>query len=298
MEVQRKRQLAAIAAVVIELDQLDDDSDNYCAKRSCWQRNWIARKELGLQNQLYEELLEADRAEYRRLLRVNEEQFLQLLSRVGPRIERQDTVMRKAIPAKTRLQVTLRYLASGESHHSLSCLFRLGHSSVNDIIHETCTAIRQELRAEYIKTPKTEEAWTEVMQGFGRQWNFPNCAGAIDGKHVTITKPAKSGSIYYNYKKTFSIILFAVVDANYRFIYTDVGAPGSQGDAGVCKTTLQKNITNETAGLPDGVKVASSHDIVVPPVLVGDDAFPIGRNLMKPFSDKKLTEDKKIFNYR
>ncbi|KAK8762970.1 hypothetical protein V5799_034421 [Amblyomma americanum] len=137
------------------------------------------------------------------------------------------------------------------------------------------------------------------MQGFGRQWNFPNCVGAIDGKHVTITKPAKSGSIYYNYKKTFSIILFAVVDANCRFIYTDVGAPGSQGDAGVWQTTpLQKNITNETAGLPDGVKVASSPDIVVPPVLVGDDAFPIGRNLMKPFSDKKLTEDKKIFNYR
>ncbi|KAL3242010.1 hypothetical protein MRX96_021545 [Rhipicephalus microplus] len=69
------------------------------------------------------------------------------------------------------------------------------------------------------------------MEGFSQKWNFPNCIGAIDGKHVLIKKPPKSGTIYRNYKKSFSVILLAVVDADYKFLYTDIGAPGSEGDA-------------------------------------------------------------------
>ncbi|KAM7309617.1 uncharacterized protein ISCGN_006618 [Ixodes scapularis] len=294
MEVDRKRRLAAMAAA------LSCDEDESCgSKRSLWMKDWMCRKERGMQNQLYEELLDSDPEEYRRLLRVSREQFLQLLSRVGPRIARQDTVMRRAIPPETRLQVTLRYLATGESHHSLSRQFRLGHSSVNDLIHETCTALYEELKEDFIRTPKTEEEWLDVISGFAQKWQFPNCAGALDGKHVCIWKPPNSGSVYFNYKKTHSIILFAVVDANCKFIYTDVGAPGSQGDAGIWQTTpLQRALASKKIHLPELVKVASSPDKFLPPVFVGDDAFPIGKNLMKPFGGTKLTEEQRIFNYR
>ncbi|KAL3182478.1 hypothetical protein MRX96_007166 [Rhipicephalus microplus] len=137
------------------------------------------------------------------------------------------------------------------------------------------------------------------MKGFSQKWNFPNCIGAIDGKHVLIKKPPKSGTIYRNYKKSFSVILLAVVDADYKFLYTDIGAPGSEGDAGVWQTTLlQKDIDNKKAGLPELVKVASSPDVHVPPVFVADDAFPIEQNLLKPYGGTNLTEEKKIFNYR
>jgi len=47
--------------------------------------------------------------------------------------------------------------------------------------------------------------------------NFPHCLGAIDGKHVVLECPANTGSSFFNYKETFSIILLAVVDANYLF---------------------------------------------------------------------------------
>ncbi|CAN7945761.1 unnamed protein product, partial [Ixodes pacificus] len=123
---------------------------------------------------------------------------------------------------------------------------------------------------------------------FAQKWQFPNCAGALDGKHVCIWKPPNSGSVYFNYKKTHSIVLFAVVDANCKFIYTDVGAPGSQGNAGICKKIH----------LPELVKVASSPDKFLPPVFVGDDAFPIGKNLMKPFGGTNLREEQRIFIYR
>ncbi|KAH7944681.1 hypothetical protein HPB51_028599 [Rhipicephalus microplus] len=153
MDADRKRRLAAMAVALCEIDE---ERYSFRRKQSCWQKDWVERKELGVENLLYKELLKTDHEEYRRLLRVTREQFLQLLSHLETRIRKEDTVMRHSISAETRLQVTLRYFASGESQHSLSCQFRLGHSSVNDI-YETCRAIYEELGGDFIKTPCTEE---------------------------------------------------------------------------------------------------------------------------------------------
>lgn len=78
MEVDWKCRLAAMDAA------LCCDEDESCApKRSpLWMKDWMCRKERGMQNQLYEELLDSDPEEYCRLLCVSHEHFLQLLSRV------------------------------------------------------------------------------------------------------------------------------------------------------------------------------------------------------------------------
>lgn len=62
--------------------------------------------------------------------------------------------------------------------------------------------------------PNSEGDWTEIERGFNEKWNFPGCLGSIDGKHVIIRASMFSGSEYYNYKSSFSIILLAVADSN------------------------------------------------------------------------------------
>lgn len=84
-----------------------------------------------------------------------------------------------------------------------------------------------------IQVPKGEAEWQRIIHGFFYKWNFPSCIGAIDGNHIVITCPPKSGSNYYNYKATFSIVLLAVVDDDYNFICIDVGAYGSLSDGNI-----------------------------------------------------------------
>jgi hypothetical protein len=55
-----------------------------------------------------------------------------------------------------------------------------------------------------------------VAKQYQALWNFPHSMGAIDGKHVVLQCPRKSASEYFNYKNAFSIVLFALVDANYN----------------------------------------------------------------------------------
>ena len=73
--------------------------------------------------------------------------------------------------------------------------------------------------------PATAAEWKRIAQGYSDKWNFHNCLGALDGKHVAIEKPKHSGSLYYNYKGFNSLVLMALVDANYNFLYVDIGEP-------------------------------------------------------------------------
>lgn len=78
-----------------------------------------------------------------------------------------------------------RYLASGDSHASLSYAFRVGRSTISQIIVETTEAIWFTLRQRYLTEP-TDKDWKNISDGFNKRWNFPNCLGAIDGKHIRI----------------------------------------------------------------------------------------------------------------
>ncbi|KAK3797181.1 hypothetical protein RRG08_015155 [Elysia crispata] len=82
------------------------------------------------------------------------------------------------------------------------------------------------------------EQWLNIANGFYTKYNFPLCLGAIDGKHIRTIKPNKSGSLYYNYKGYFSLILLAVTDCDGKFIVADVGSCGSNNDGDIFQRSV------------------------------------------------------------
>ncbi|KAB0804981.1 hypothetical protein PPYR_01951 [Photinus pyralis] len=144
----------------------------------------------------------------------------------------------------------------------------------------------------------TKDILISCAEKFESIWNFPNCVAAIDGKHITIQAPAGSGSLSFNYKKTFSIVLLAMVDPEYRFIAVDVGGYGKNSDGGLFNNSrMGKALQNNTFGMPEDRPITENGK-PLPFVIVGDEAFPSKTYLMRPYPGRGLSEDKKIFNYR
>ena len=90
--------------------------------------------------------------------------------------------------------------------------------------------------------PTTPAQWQQITEEFYRKWNFPHACGALDGKHIAIRCPGGSGSTYFNYKKFYSIVPLALVDANYKFLWADVGGRGSASDAQIYSESELKDL--------------------------------------------------------
>lgn len=82
---------------------------------------------------------------------------------------------------------------------------------------------------------KSGSDWLQVAKDFYANTQFPNCIGALDGKHVRIKNPDNCGSSFYNYKQFFSIVLMVLVDSGCSFTAIDVGAAGKSSDSNVFK---------------------------------------------------------------
>ena len=146
--------------------------------------------------------------------------------------------------------------------------------------------------------PSSEEAWKSLSAGFEQRWNFPNARGAIDGKHVIIQSPPNSSSLYFNSKKTFSIVLMAVCDAKYKFTQVDITDTGRQSVGSLyVNSYLRYAIENGLLNIPQPSKLPQSERIL-PSVFIGDDACDLRNRLMKPYPFQNLSLTEKVFNYR
>lgn len=142
------------------------------------------------------------------------------------------------------------------------------------------------------------EEWQQVAIGFHAKWSFPNCLGALDGKHINIRPPPGTGSTFYNNEHTFSIVLMALVDSNYRFLYADVGCNGRISDGSVFGgCSLQEALEKRTVNIPAPSRLPES-DQLAPYCIVADKAFPLKEYIMKPYVKRRLSEQQQIFNCR
>lgn len=120
----------------------------------------------------------------------------------------------------------------------------------------------------------------------------------MDGKHVVIQAPNNCGSLYYNYKNSHSIVLMAVVDAQYKFLYINVGCNGRISDGGVFqRCSLYEAMQNNVLQLPQAEPLRE-RNTSIPYFLVADDAFAMKPYIMKPYPFRDLPAPQRIYNYR
>ncbi|XP_037822868.1 uncharacterized protein LOC119611377 isoform X2 [Lucilia sericata] len=273
----------AVVTILISLIKKKKEKKNLknkiVKKRSLWSREWLKKRNSGkdLSNMVLKELQLEDPPSFENFCRLPKHLFNKLLEIVGPTITKQDTILRQAIPASTRLLITLRYLSTGNTFTDMSYSFRVSVPAISIIIPETLKAIYYNLKDVYLKGCTTTEEWLDVATEFNNKWNFPMCLGAIDG---------------FN-----SIILMAFVDADYKFIFVDVGSNGRANDASVFnQSEIGIAIRNEALNFPENQELPGS-DVKVPFVFVADEAFRLSTRILKPYSQRNEHENK-IFNYR
>ncbi|CAF4890047.1 unnamed protein product [Pieris macdunnoughi] len=230
-------------------------------------------------------------------MRMSTNTFNLLLDTIKPKITGTGNNYRKCIPAEEKLVITIRYLATGCSLSHISHEYRIGLPTVSEIVFDVCEAIWEILKP-IVMPQLTRDKWIQTAEGFQKYAQFPNCIGAIDGKHIRVIKPQHSGSLYYNYKNYFSIVLLAICDVNYKFLYLDIGAYGKCSDSSIYKDSVfYHRLLNNDLDIPSNNPIKENGQSM-PFVLVGDEAFSLSEHMMRPYAGRNLNNVKTNFNYR
>ena len=176
--------------------------------------------------------------------------------------------------------------------------FPVAYSTIFQVVHDVCQAIIEEYAEEVQACATTAKEWQEIAKQCGSKWNFHHTVGALDEKHIAIKCPKNGGSLYFSYKEFHSIVLMALVDANYKLIWIDIGANGSASDAAISSHSEMKEvIQNGTIGFP-AEDLIPHDDRRTPYFIIGDDAFPLRTWLMNHSQDGNWPDAERIFNYR
>ena len=122
--------------------------------------------------------------------------------------------------------------------------------------------------------PHSEQEFKNKIIDMEEMWQFPCCWAALDGCHIPIKCPPggqESSKEYHNFKN-FSVVLMAMVDSYYRFIWRSCGYPGNSHDSVIFQSTDLWAKIQEGNCLPRVGKQVGNQTI--PPLVVADSAFP------------------------
>lgn len=131
-----------IAAVYLVMDTSPPKKRRYWVKKTLLQRSTMGG------TQILKDLLQDDiglngelRSSFQNFLRLSSSTFEVLINLIGPVIGKKTTNFREPISVQDRLAITLRFLSTGDSYHSLMYLFKVSVAAISLLIPEVCDAL-------------------------------------------------------------------------------------------------------------------------------------------------------------
>ena len=237
---------------------------------------------------------------FKQAFRVSRTTFEYISQKTSPLLLKEETGAGTICPEE-RLAIALYKIGRGDYNYTIGEMTGYAESTISLIIREVCQVIIHLFWEEYVMNyfPKNTEEFRQCMINMETEWQFRFAFSAIDGSHLPIKCPnggPESMKQYHNFKNFYSVVLFALVDAKYRFIWAAIGAPGNTHDSMYFQSTsLYKEIIQGKV-LPKQVQKIGEVDI--PPMILGDGAFPMKPWLCKPHGDAVLSDEKRYYNYR
>ena len=202
--------------------------------RRCRFRPWLTRAELEEEGQYSRSMATLhldDPMAYRNLIQMPPELYQELEQRITAEFQRDRTLVRDPMSPGVNLAVTLRHLTTGDSYTTLQYAFRVASLTIKKFMPEVCDAITRAYQDQVMQCPTLPEDWLLAESVFRQRWNFPR---ALDGRHIPIRCPQGGGSLFRNCKGFLSIVLMALLDGDYKFLWVDVGAASTSATFQTC----------------------------------------------------------------
>ena len=136
----------------------------------------------------------------------------------------------------------------------------------------------------------TDRNYINLINDFKKLWQFPYCFGEI-GCHIPIKYPPQgqeSAKEYLNVKNVYSIVLMAIADGKYRFVWANCAIPRNSFDS-----ELYQQMTGNDL-IPNIGNIAEEQIVAV--LLLGDSAFSFRTLLLKPFANAILVLEQIYFS--
>ena len=237
---------------------------------------------------------------FKKTFRVTRQTFALIHERIKNDISKV-RITEEPVSSQLRLAICLYRLSRGDYYHTISELTGIGEATVCNIIREVTKAIVENLWREYVDAyfPSNNNLLVQKIREMEQEWQFPYAYSAIDGCHIPMKCPPggqEACKEFHNFKNFYSIVLMAMVDARYRFIWASAGWPGNSHDAIIFQATNLYDQLAEGKAFPD--VSFKANDVTIPPVILGDSAFPFKPWLLKPYTNAILTPEQSYFNYR
>lgn len=228
-------------------------------------------------------------SEFRQAFRMGKETFNMICSELKSAVEKEDTMLRAAIPVDQRVAVCIWRLATGEPLRLVSNRFGLGISTCHKLVLEVCLAIKTVLMPKFLQWPAEPAAANSIKAKFQSISGIPNVIGSMYTTHIPIIAPKISVAAYFNRRHTernqktsYSITVQGVVDPDNTFIDVCIGWPGSYPDDQV----LEKSALCQRA----------NKGLLKNSWIVGSAGYPLMDWVLVPYTHQNLTWTQHAFN--
>ncbi|KMZ59713.1 hypothetical protein ZOSMA_65G00450 [Zostera marina] len=286
LRTKRLRQVSASVATAVVAEGMKEDETGV-TQRQHPRRVW-KKERSGEWWEKYDHRDFPD-SEFKSAFRMGKATFDFICSELKSAVEKEDTMLRTAIPARQRVAVCIWRLATGEPLRLVSKRFGLGISTCHKLVLEVCIAIRNVLMPKYLQWPNDHDGIIDIKSKFESISGIPNLIGSMYTTHIPIIAPKINVGHYYNkrhternHKTSYSITVQGVVDSAGVFTDVCIGYPGSMPDDEVLeKSALFKRGSN---GLLNNQWI------------VGGSGYPLMDWVMIPYSHQNLTWAQHAFN--